>query len=366
MINRENYEEFFLSYVDNELPAEARAAVERFVAQHPDLQEELEALLQCRIEPEPDAVFPGKGGLLQYEESFLLYVDGELDEAGKQRVEELVHTYPSKGVELSRLLMTVNHPDPAIVFPDKERLYRHERRIVWMPWLQAGVAAAVLALVALLLLPHGRKTDVAATKNNSATVTPAGTFPLYPVKKAASSKGENEGTAVRSSGLAAATTSAYRTPAVKPLNTPASPAPVAIARTTSAADTGSPAQVAFVAPTRQDGTTDLKRGTDPMAAGDGTPSVDANHPDKTTATLVAAVNIPKDKSSFATQALLQEAQGQEDAKSDATADNLPQPTGKTKLRGIFRRVTRAFGKTADRDDDGGRQVLISAFQVALK
>ena len=246
MINRENYEEFFLSYVDNELPAEARAAVERFVAQHPDLREELETLLQCRMEPEPDAVFPGKGGLLQYEESFLLYIDGELDEAGKQRVEELVHEHPPKGLELSRLLMTVSHPDPAIVFPDKERLYRHERRVVWMPWLQAGVAAAVLAVVALLVLPRGRKADVAATvKNTSAAVTPAGTFPLYPVKKAASLKAENEGTAVKSSGLAAATAStSSRTPAVMPVKTPTLPAPVAKARTTSAADTGSSAQVA--------------------------------------------------------------------------------------------------------------------------
>jgi len=71
--------------------------------------------------------------------------------------------------------------------------------------------------------------------------------------------------------------------------------------------------------------------------------------------------IPKDQSSFATQALLKESQ-------DNEADNIvaDAPSGKTKLRRIFRRVSRAFGKTADRDDDGQRQVLISAFQVALK
>lgn len=87
-------------------------------------------------------------------------------------------------------------------------------------------------------------------------------------------------------------------------------------------------------------------------------------PDKVTVpvTTVAAVNIPRDESSFATQALLRE---QESGNTDM-ADNMPSAAGKTKLRGLFRRVTRAFGKTADRDDDGQRQVLISAFQVALK
>ena len=80
-------------------------------------------------------------------------------------------------------------------------------------------------------------------------------------------------------------------------------------------------------------------------------------------TMVAAVYIPKEQSSFATQALLKEAQEQG---KDDVVDNMPPPTGKTKLRGLFRKVTRALGKTADRDDDGQRQVSISVFQVALK
>lgn len=51
-IDKGNYEEFFLLYVDNELPAADRAAVEAFVAAHPDLQEELELLLDTRLIPE--------------------------------------------------------------------------------------------------------------------------------------------------------------------------------------------------------------------------------------------------------------------------------------------------------------------------
>jgi hypothetical protein len=79
------------------------------------------------------------------------------------------------------------------------------------------------------------------------------------------------------------------------------------------------------------------------------------------ATMVAAVNIPKEQSSFATQALLEEAQAEETKEMVAAA-----PAGKSKLRGLFRKVSRTFGKTADRDDDGQKEVLISAFQVALK
>jgi hypothetical protein len=95
--------------------------------------------------------------------------------------------------------------------------------------------------------------------------------------------------------------------------------------------------------------------SNPLAAPPDKPAVPTN--------AVAALYIPKEQSSFATQALLKEAQEQ---RNSDVVDNMPQPTGKTKLRGLFRKVTRAFGKTADRDDDGERQVSISVFQVALK
>ena len=49
-INRHNYEEFFILYLDNELSSEHRRQVELFVEQHPDLGEELQLLEQTRLE----------------------------------------------------------------------------------------------------------------------------------------------------------------------------------------------------------------------------------------------------------------------------------------------------------------------------
>jgi anti-sigma factor RsiW len=366
MINRENYEEFFLSYVDNELPAETRLAVERFAAAHPDLREELEVLLQCRLQPEADetdAVYPDKTGLLQYEESFLYYVDGELDEAGKTKVEELVRRHPEKGLELEHIMKTVSRPDLSIVFPDKESLYQpaRRRRLVMMPWLQAGVAAAVLAAIVLLALPRGRKAEIApaataAVKNKpAAPVTPSGTSPLYSVKT--DDRTRTEATPKNAGYIAASKSAGNKTQAiVAPPKTPPLPAP-AVAEIK--ADTGNASgELAVTAPAHPGTPANMTTATPDKAA--------------TPATSVTAVYIPKEQSSFATQALLKDAQAQEDAKNDVADNNmtqaaeLPQAQGKTKLRGIFRRVTRAFGKTADRDDDGQRQVSISVFQVALK
>lgn len=66
-INRNNYEEFFLLYTDNELPAGDRKAVEEFVRLHPDLKEELDILMETILIPQ-EIVFENKEELYKEEE----------------------------------------------------------------------------------------------------------------------------------------------------------------------------------------------------------------------------------------------------------------------------------------------------------
>ena len=59
-INRDNYEEIFMLYADNELTAEERTAVEIFVEQNTDLASELNLLKQLQFKPDADLVFMDK------------------------------------------------------------------------------------------------------------------------------------------------------------------------------------------------------------------------------------------------------------------------------------------------------------------
>jgi anti-sigma factor RsiW len=131
-IDRNNYEEYFLMYVDNELSATDRALVEAFIHENTDLAPELEALQQTVLQAPPFG-FPAKDSLLKETttinadnciEFFLLYTDGELDEAGQRQVEAYVAAHPEANVELERLLQT--RMDAAdIRFENKTALYKN-------------------------------------------------------------------------------------------------------------------------------------------------------------------------------------------------------------------------------------------------
>lgn len=195
-ISQHNYEEFFLLYVDNELSAADRQAVEQFVQSHPDLAIELDMLQQMQL-PKEELFFAQKESLYRseateismanHEEQFLLYVDNELTPASRQEVETFVLQHPALQENFTALKQTKLEPEQ-IVFANKEILYRKEekeRPVFYMRWQRVAVAAAWIGIVALVwkLVPGNIKqpdqqlasvtqkpATVMAGKNNTAGV----------------------------------------------------------------------------------------------------------------------------------------------------------------------------------------------------
>ncbi len=166
-INRHNYEEFFLLYVDNELSAAERKAVDVFVQENPDLQGEL-LLLQQTVVKADDVVLEKKDWLFMEEgvsalqESLLLYADDELAASDKRAVEALLATDRSALAEWNILRQTKLDPDTSVVFTDKQSLYRTERgSVVAFKWWRVAAAA--------VLLGFGLWTGVTIYKNNFRT-----------------------------------------------------------------------------------------------------------------------------------------------------------------------------------------------------
>lgn len=177
----DNYEEFFLLYVDNELTQAEKALVEQFLEQHPELRIELDMLMDTRLGDEP-LTFAGKDALfvnndtvssLNIEELQVQWLDNELDPEMAAKVEAFTAADPRATEDLEWLKKT-KLPQEHIAFPDKASLYRTAKKpaaLVQMPWKRMAVAAAVILAAGLFWInrennetaPQGRLASVVDT-----------------------------------------------------------------------------------------------------------------------------------------------------------------------------------------------------------
>lgn len=156
-INRNNCEEFFLLYADNELSAAQRAQVEDFVKENPDLASELKMFCKTVLAPEPLITLKDKSGLYKEsafisndnkEEIFILYQDNELNIDEQAATEKFLADNPLSQQLFAALAASRLQPE-LISFGNKASLYRkeHNSRVVPMFWRAA--AAIILILLAV-------------------------------------------------------------------------------------------------------------------------------------------------------------------------------------------------------------------------
>ena len=181
-INRNNYEEYFILYMDNELGSEDRRGVEEFVQKHPDLKEELEVLLQYKMTPDTSIVYNDKQELMvsqsyssidlsNYEEWLVMYIDDELNAEQRKDVEQFKILHPQIHEELVLLQQTKLQAEQKIIFPDKELLYRKTEkvRVIYFNWRRIAVAAVLLIAVGTTaLIVYNKKSVVPAEEIVSA------------------------------------------------------------------------------------------------------------------------------------------------------------------------------------------------------
>ena len=86
--------------------------------------------------------------ITNYEEQLLNYIDDEVTADQRKEVEKFVTQYSAVKQELALLQKTKLQPEAEITFPDKSILYRREEkvRVISMTWFRIAVAAAILLI----------------------------------------------------------------------------------------------------------------------------------------------------------------------------------------------------------------------------
>jgi anti-sigma factor RsiW len=178
-IDRHNYEEFFLLYVDNELNPDQKKQVEKFVQENAHLQEEFVMLQQSKLITDDSIVFGRKDLLMKdeessfinmsnYEEWLVLYTDNELNEDERATVEKFSNAHTHVKAELDLFIQTKLQSEE-IRFPEKKSLYRTKEKIrsISLVWRRVAVAA-------ILIIAAGVITFFVLNRNSSSATTKGG------------------------------------------------------------------------------------------------------------------------------------------------------------------------------------------------
>ena len=186
-INRHNYEEFFLLYVDNELTKSEKIEVENFVLNNEYLVREFNALKESVLKPGNEE-FLHKTNLYKQAEGitlansetyFLLHVDDELTGDEKYAVETFVLQHPETQANFSILHQTKLEAEP-VVFQNKELLYKKEdRKLVWMNWSRIAIAAMFtgVAMALYFIIPSNHVQQLQADVKQSPKHTNTSNLP---------------------------------------------------------------------------------------------------------------------------------------------------------------------------------------------
>ncbi len=168
IITQENFEEYFLLYIDNELTADERVAVERYLVQHPELQTDMNLLMASKL-PMEEINLTNKEVLLAesmrlnaLDESLLLYIDGELNKEETKWLEDKIQKDSLLSLQHQLLLKTKLDAKERIVYPYKEELYRHEKhRRLPIYWMRVAATIIITIGIGALVYTYQSKPSVA-------------------------------------------------------------------------------------------------------------------------------------------------------------------------------------------------------------
>lgn len=181
-ITRDNYESFFLDYLEGNLEETMIDQFLDFLKQNPDLKEELNLFEEILLPQEPvefkdkQALYKSPGRESEaFDQKAVAYLEGDLKDHERRAFEASLERNPKLKQEYALFEKTRLTADPNIRFDQKEKLYRKSGTILLIHW--AGRAAAILILLFGIysLLQRGGDTRIPVATEVASVNTPSST-----------------------------------------------------------------------------------------------------------------------------------------------------------------------------------------------
>lgn len=161
-ISKNNYEVFFLDYIEGRLDAAETSALLQFLETHPELKEELDSIELIKLEPDHKISFESKDALKKplfkpfgkidqqnYEEFFIAAAENDLSYSDKSDLNIFLQKNPDLAKELETIKLCRLQPETKLIFENKQLLKKN----IVLPFLSQRIyyIAAVAASLALLI-----------------------------------------------------------------------------------------------------------------------------------------------------------------------------------------------------------------------
>jgi len=148
IITRNNYEEFFLDYIEGEISAPDKVALESFLIQNPDLKKELDEMMDVNIKCEYITISEESDSLkaIPFQENFddfcIAKIEGDLNSYENEAFDNYMASNPKSEKELSLYQKTKLEADQTIIFREKKSLKRRNKGLIIRQFIYTTLAAA--------------------------------------------------------------------------------------------------------------------------------------------------------------------------------------------------------------------------------
>ncbi|HCE59135.1 MAG TPA: hypothetical protein DER09_15205 [Prolixibacteraceae bacterium] len=173
-INRNNYESFFIDYLEGNLDEKLVDDFIEFLTQNPDLKEELAMFSPVAIEPanlefnKKELLYKEKFDLEnEFTDAAIATLEGDLNDDEKVAFETYIATHPEKKHDLNLFEKTRLIADQSVVYQKKNELYKTTPLKAVLLWSGRVAAVLVLALLAYFFVGKNEKAPV---ENNTVAV----------------------------------------------------------------------------------------------------------------------------------------------------------------------------------------------------
>lgn len=166
-INRNNYESFFIDYLEGNLDEKLVDDFIEFLTQNPDLKEELAMFSPVAVEPanlefsKKELLYKEKFDLeSEFAEAAIAHLEGDLSDNEKVAFESYIATHPTKKHDLRLFEKTRLIADQSVIFQKKNVLYKTTPLKAVLLWSGRVAAVLVLALLAYIFVGKNEKAPV--------------------------------------------------------------------------------------------------------------------------------------------------------------------------------------------------------------